>query len=268
MGFTDRDGRPLPPWSGPEEAFEAWKACSRGRPCDYSGLSYDKLRGGSGVPWPCTEEAPDGTERLYTDGRFFTHAEYCEDYGHDLETGGANDEREYRALHPDGRAILKAAHYRPPHEQPSEDYPFRFTTGRTVYHFHTRTKTGRAPELVEAAPDVWVELSAGDAERLGISEGDWVRVSSPRGTLEARARVTPIEEGLVFAPFHYGYWDGDGGAGPDGRPRAANELTLTEWDPVSKQPLYKVAAVKVERLGPGDGAAPAPTVTASQPVKS
>ncbi|HXV57538.1 MAG TPA: nitrate reductase [Gaiellaceae bacterium] len=266
MGFTDRDGRPLPSWSTPEEAFEAWKACSRGRPCDYSGLSYEKLRGGSGIPWPCTEEAPDGTERLYTDGRFWTQPDSCEDYGHDLETGGANDELEYRALDPAGRAILKAAHYRPPHEEPSDEYPFRYTTGRTVYHFHTRTKTGRSPQLVEAAPDAWVELSVGDAERLGVSEGDWVRVSSPRGALEARARITAGEDGLVFAPFHYGYWDADGGAEPDGRPRAANELTVTEWDPVSKQPLYKVAAVTVERVGPGDGPAPAPTVTASRPV--
>ena len=56
-----------------------------------------------------------------------------------------------------------------------------YTTGRTVYQFHTRTKTGRARSLNEAAPDAWVELSPADADRLGISEGDWVRVESPRG---------------------------------------------------------------------------------------
>ena len=97
-----------------------------------------------------------------------------------------------------------------------------------------------------------MELSAADAERHGIAEGDLVAVESPRGRIEARARITGIVEGTVFAPFHYGYFD-TGGSGPDGRPRAANELTLTEWDPVSKQPNYKVCAVRVTRLAGGEG---------------
>jgi hypothetical protein len=53
----------------------------------------------------------------------------------------------------------------------------------------------------------------------------------------------------VFVPFHYGYWDAPGGCAPDGRPTAANELTLTGWDPVSKQPLYKIGAVRVSKVG-------------------
>jgi anaerobic selenocysteine-containing dehydrogenase len=69
-----------------------------------------------------------------------------------------------------------------------------------------------------------------------------VEVESRRGKLRARARVGDIEPGCVFAPFHYGYWD------DDGRPRAANELTLTTWDPVSKQPQFKCAAVRVRRV--------------------
>jgi anaerobic selenocysteine-containing dehydrogenase len=265
MGFTDRVGAPLITWSTPEEAFEAWKECSRGRPCDYSGLSYEKLRGGSGIPWPCTAESPEGTERLYTNGRFFTEPDVCEDFGHDLVTGAANEESEYRALNPSGRAILKAAEFRPPHEAPDDAYPISLTTGRTVYHFHTRTKTGRSPELQNAAPEAWVEIAPATADGLGIAEGDWVRVTSRRGRIEAQARLTAIRDGLVFAPFHYGYWDLDDAA-PDGRPRAANELTLTEWDPVSKQPVYKVAAVKLEKIADADGAAPAPSVAASAPV--
>jgi hypothetical protein len=66
----------------------------------------------------------------------------------------------------------------------------------------------------------------------------------------APARLGGVRRGVVFAPFHYGYWD-DGRAAPDGRPRAANELTITAWDPVSKQPMYKVAAVRVRRVGRG-----------------
>jgi anaerobic selenocysteine-containing dehydrogenase len=247
MDFRDRDGRPLIGWHDPESAFEAWKACSKGRPCDYSGLSYDKLRRDHGIQWPCNDEHPDGAERLYTDLRFNTDPQVCENYGHDLLTGAVTTETEYRASNPAGRAILKAADYQPPHEEPNDAYPLRYSTGRTLYHFHTRTKTARARQLQQVAPDAWIELSETDADRLGIGEGDLVRVESRRGRIEARARITAIAQGTIFAPFHYGYFDTTG-SGPDGRPRAANELTLTEWDPVSKQPNYKICAVRVTKV--------------------
>jgi ferredoxin-nitrate reductase len=262
MDFRDKDGQPLIKWDDPESAFEAWKECSRGRPCDYTGITYEKLRGSSGVQWPCNNEHPEGTERLYADGDFNTETDYCETYGRDLLTGAENTEMEHRALAPAGRAFLLAAEYQPPHEEPDEEYPFSYTTGRTIYHFHTRTKTARAPQLQGAAPEVWVELSPADAESLGVGEGDVVRVESPRGKLEAKARISGIKEGVVFAPFHYGYFDE-----PDGQPRAANELTITEWDPASKQPLYKVGAVKVTKIADAGGTpAPAPTNTASAPA--
>ena len=250
MGFADKDGAPLISWSSPEDVFEAWKACTAGRPCDYTGLTYEKLRGPSGIQWPVNAEHPDGTERLYTDGLFNTDSAYCENYGHDLVTGGVVTPEKYKALAPAGRAMLKGTPYLPPHETPSKEFPFLYSTGRTVYHFHTRTKTGRARALQDAAPVAWVEISALDAERLGIADGDQVRVESPRGRIEVRARLGPVREGTVFAPFHYGYWD-DGAAGPgDGvSPRAANELTMTIWDPVSKQPLFKTAACRLTRVG-------------------
>jgi anaerobic selenocysteine-containing dehydrogenase len=234
MDFRNRDGEPLIKWTDPESAFKAWQACSRGRPCDYSELSYERLRGGSGIQW--------GGERLYVDGVFNTQTDYTETYGNDLRTGAESSEREHRAKAPDGRALLQAAAYEPAPEEPDDEYPLLLTTGRTVYHFHTRTKTGRAPELQAAAPDVWVELNPADAAAAGIGEGDRVRVRSRRGEVEAPARLGTVREGVVFIPFHYGWWD-DG----DGRPRAANELTPTAWDPVSKQPLFKVAAVRLER---------------------
>jgi len=96
MDFRDRDGAPLIKWQTPEQCFEAWKECSRRRPCDYSGLSYEKLSAGSGIQWPCTHRA-DGTARLYTDHVFPTDPDYCEDYGHDLATGGVVTATEYRA---------------------------------------------------------------------------------------------------------------------------------------------------------------------------
>jgi anaerobic selenocysteine-containing dehydrogenase len=264
MDFRDKDGRPLIKWDDPENTFDAWKECSRGRPCDYTGLSYDKLRAGSGIQWPCNDEHPDGTERLYADGNFNTETDNCETYGRDLLTGAEGTEVEHRAQAPAGRAFLLTAGYQSSHEEPGKAYPFRYTTGRTVYHFHTRTKTARAKQLQSAAPDAWVELSPADAESLGVGEGDVVRVESPRGRLEAKARISGIREGVVFVPFHYGYFDSDG---LDERPRAANELTITEWDPASKQPLYKVGAVRVTKIsGSGGTPAPAPTTTASAPT--
>ncbi len=116
MDFRDKDGQPLPPWHDPESAFEAWKRCSAGRPCDYTGLSYAKLRGGSGIQWPCTAEHPDGTERIYLDGQFWSTPDYCESYGRDLITGAPVEPTEYRPMNPAGKAVIKAAEYLPPHE--------------------------------------------------------------------------------------------------------------------------------------------------------
>jgi ferredoxin-nitrate reductase len=248
MGFTDKDGAPLLPFADPEGAFEAWKIASKGRPCDYSGLSYARLRQRNGIQWPCNERNPEGGERLYTDLVFPTDPTYCEDYGHDVVTGAARSDVEYKAMIPAGRAILIPAEYAEPREVPSADRPLQYTTGRTVYHFHTRTKTGRAPELQAAAPSMWVEMSQADAGELGLSDGDLVRVESERGAIEAPVRLTGSRPGVVFAPFHYGYWDVTDDAVPDGRRRAANELTMTVWDPVSKQPLLKSAAVSVTKV--------------------
>jgi anaerobic selenocysteine-containing dehydrogenase len=243
MELTNREGEPLVAFTHPEQAFADFCRLSKGRPSDYSGLSYAKLRERNGIQWPCNEEHPEGQERLYGDGVFWTNADRCQSYGHDLLTGATNEADEYRAHDPAGRAVLKAAHFTPPFEGPSATYPLQLTTGRTVYQFHTRTKTGRAPQLAAAAPDVWVELSPEDAQELGIVDGDRVTVRSPRGTLHAPARVSGTRAGVVFLPFHYGYWDEADG----NHDRAANELTLTAWDPVSKQPTFKSAAVAVSK---------------------
>jgi ferredoxin-nitrate reductase len=243
MDFHDKDGAPLVKWADAEGAFEHWKECSRGWLCDYSGMSYQKLGEGSGIQWPCNEEHPEGAERLYTDFIFPTAADRCETFGHDIETGAARTPEEYKANDPQGRAVLKAAHYSPPLEAPDEKYPFWLTTGRVVYHWHTRTKTARSKELEEAAPECFVQLNEDDAARLGIGEGELVEVASKRGSVRAPARIGGIEPGVVFLPFHYGYWD----EGGEDHARAANELTITGWDPVSKQPYFKYAAVQVHK---------------------
>jgi len=91
---------------------------------------------------------------------------------------------------------------------------------------------------------VFVEIARDDAKRLKIDEGDQVEVTSRRGTLRGPARIGDILPGHIFIPFHYGYWDKD-----NGRHRAANELTIGGWDPVSKQPHYKYAAVQLRKAG-------------------
>jgi ferredoxin-nitrate reductase len=238
MDFRNKEGRQLVPWGDPESAFEAWKACSRGRPCDYSELTYERLRREGGIQW--------GGERLYGDGTFNTDPDYSETFGHHMQTGASETEQHYRAKQPNGRAFLHAVAHQPSPELPGDGHPFLLTTGRSVYQFHTRTKTGRAPELDAAAPDAWVELHESDAGPLGIEDGDLVRVDSPRGSLEAPARLSRIRPGTVFVPFHYGAWRNEREA-----PRAANELTMTAWDPVSKQPLFKVAAVSLAKADGG-----------------
>lgn len=163
-----------------------------------------------------------------------TYQDQCENYGHDLTTGAAVTPIEHAAAGFDGRARLKAAEWTPPPEPPDEAYPMSLMTGRTVYHFHTRTKTGRAPELNAAAPEPWVELAPSDAADLDVTDGDLVRVESRRGAIEVAARCVGNREGTVFIPFHYG--------DPE---TAANDLTPTSWDPVSKQPYFKSGAARV-----------------------
>jgi anaerobic selenocysteine-containing dehydrogenase len=220
MGFKDKDGNDLIPWTTPEEVFEAWKKVSAGRPCDYTGLSYERLTGGSGIQWPCNEKNPQGTERLYTDGVFPTDIDYCESFGHDPETGAPYTKQQYMSMNPAGRAILKACHYSPPLEEPDEEFPLRLSTGRKVHQFHTRTKTGRTA-LQKACPEPEVRVSEKDAASAGVSDGEMVIVRSRRGAVELKCSVGGIAEGQVFVPFHFGYWDSQ-----DGRARAANELTF------------------------------------------
>jgi len=250
LNLRDRDGAPLVHWHDPESAFEAWKQCSAGRPCDYSGMSYDLLRERGGIQWPCTAESPDGTERLYTDGGFWSAPSECETYGRDLGTGASVEATAYKAQNPEGKALLKGAAYTPPHEEPDEDFPLHLITGRTIYHFHTRTKTARAPALNAAAPTVWVELAEQDAAALGVVPGEQVDIVSARGSIRGEARIGPCRPGVIFVPFHYGYWDTDHPAGPTSTAdaTAANETTVTDWDPVSKQPLFKLSAARLEKV--------------------
>jgi anaerobic selenocysteine-containing dehydrogenase len=201
----------FPGWTEPADAFEEWKKVSAGRLCDYSGMTYPLLDQCDGVQWPFPAGAtgPHETRRLYTDGRFQT---------------------------PDGRARLLPAAWEPFPEQPNEEFPFVLNTGRTVEHWHTRTKTAKVPILERLSPRAWVEMNPRDARALRLKPQDRVDVVSRRGRVRGvELRITEtVAQGHVFVPFHYAETN-------------ANEVTQSAFDPVSREPNYKQSAVRIER---------------------
>ncbi|MCF7694640.1 molybdopterin oxidoreductase family protein [Mycetohabitans sp. B2] len=238
LGFKDRDGKPLIGYREPSEAFDEWRRVSKGRPCDYSGMTYELLLKKGGVRWPCNEQHPEGSERLYEDLHFWTGIDDCESYGADFLTGSKHTRAQYKAIDPNGRAFLRPAQWRRPPNPPSESYPFVLSTGRVVYHFHTRTKTGRSEALHRRVPNAYVEIHPDDAQRLGICLGDWVEVSSMRGRWEGPAMVVDtVRPGELFIPFHFGKGH-----------QAANQHTTYARDPVSQQPQFKSSPVQLKWL--------------------
>ncbi|SCE87165.1 assimilatory nitrate reductase (NADH) alpha subunit apoprotein [Micromonospora purpureochromogenes] len=192
----------------PAEVFTELRRASAGGVADYAGVSWERIDADEGVFWPCPD--PDGpdTPRLFADS-FAT---------------------------PDGRARFQPVTHRPAAEPVCADYPLHFTTGRVLAQYQSGTQTRRVAALRRAAPGGFVELHPDLAARLGVAEGDQVRVASRRGELRAPARVTPtIRPDTVFAPFHWG-----------GAARA-NSVTSDATDPVSGMPEFKICAVRVEK---------------------
>ena len=131
--------------------------------------------------------------------------------------------------------------YNGPAENPDRDYPFILITGRLEWHFNTRTRTGRVPDLKNAAPDNIVNIHPQDAEMIGIKEGDLVDVTSRRGTARGNARITDsVQKGTVFMPFHFGK------ALCPSHDMAANLVTNPVYDIHSKQPEYKFSTVEIK----------------------
>jgi ferredoxin-nitrate reductase len=241
MHLRDQLGDPLIGYSDPEGAFNEWRENSKGWIPDYSGMSYEALAASDGLQWPCTNERPQGTVRLYEDLKFPTEWHISESFEKDLETGHEHTLKEYRQKKdPKGRAVLVASEYVPGAEGTDAEFPLAAISGRQVYHWHTRTKTAKVAALQQAAPSVFVSINRLDADRLRIADGQSVRVRSRRGAMVAPAKVGDVvPPGVVFIPFHYG------GLGED---HAANNLMPKVSDPASKQPVQKFAAVSIEAV--------------------
>ena len=177
---------------------------------NYSGLSYDNL-GEQGKLYPNPDpEHTDGTVVLFD-----------EEFGTD-----------------DGKAHLVPAEWLPAKELPDEEFPFVLNTGRLLEHWHTGSMTRRSYALDTIAPEAHVYLNPDDAAEMGIADGDYVRVTSRRGSIELAAKLSHRDTpGTCFIPFHF-------------REAAANVLTIDEIDPTGKIPEFKFCAVKVERAGP------------------
>lgn len=127
------------------------------------------------------------------------------------------------------------ADYIPPEDQADDEYPLILMTGRILQHYHTRTMTMRSPGIQEIAGDPFVEINPETAKSYGINEGDYIKVTSPRGTVSAKTQFNPgIMETNLFMPFHYGN-------------SGANHLTGGKLDPVAKIPPLKVCKVNISK---------------------
>jgi formate dehydrogenase major subunit len=199
-GLSTRLGYPM----SYDDASQVWDEVAGLTP-PLAGISYQRLEG-DGIQWPCPTADHPGTPYL--------HAELWE---------GKQT------------AYFRPVGYTPPDEQPDEEFPFLLTTGRHLQAFHTHTMTGRTPGIRVLLPEETAEINPADGQRLGIGDGERVRVVSRRGEVTATARFTERSaEGVVFLSFHF----------PD--QAITNLLTNDAHDPIAHTPEYKACAVRVE----------------------
>jgi ferredoxin-nitrate reductase len=233
------------------EVYSEFAQLTRGRPCDVSGLSHQKLQELGPQQWPYPEvvgawssfstevgsprpENQGEKERAGLFSSLFAGKEQPKVQGKRLYTDGKFNT-------PDGRARFAAFHSRGLAEPTDKDYPFVVTVGRLYGHWHTMTRTARIDKLMKMHPNPFIEIHPKDAEKLGIEDNALVEVRSRRGMARFPALVTKaIAPGTVFIPMHWGaLW---------GKDTEANVLTHPEACPFSKEPELKAAAVQLIRV--------------------
>jgi len=188
-------------YCSPEEVFAEMAALTP----SYGGISYTRLEHGS-LQWPCPTPDHPGTKYLHA-GQFSR-----------------------------GLGKFHGVDFTGPAELPDEHYPFALNTGRRLQHYHTGTMTRRSKGLDAILPEDYLEINPVDACKLGIEDGQKVKVTSRRGEIVIKAKVTErVKPGNVFTSFHFAE-------------SAANYLTNTARDPICKIPELKVCAVRVERV--------------------
>jgi formate dehydrogenase alpha subunit len=189
-------------YNHPEEIFREIASLTP----SYAGMTYDRL-GIDGLQWPCPTPEHPGT--VYLHKEMFTR----------------------------GKGQFHAIEYKDPAEMPDETYPYFLTTGRMFAHYHTGTMTRVSPALDREQPTGYVEINPVDAGRLEIHEGEMIVITSPRGKVEAPAKITPaVEPGNLFLPIHFGE-------------NPTNVLTNAEsFDPLAKIPEFKVGKARLEKL--------------------
>lgn len=190
-------------WKDAEEVFESIREAMP----SYRGMTYARL-GTQGLAWPCPTEDHPGTKFLH------------------------------KGVFPRGTARMLPVEYEPPAELTCDEYPFLLNTGRKLGHYNVMTRF--SDKLEEIEPFERMEIHPVDAERLGLAELDFARVTSRRGSIVTRVTVTDrVLPGSVFMTFHY-------------KESPVNELTNAAFDPVTKTAEYKVSAVAIEKVGERD----------------
>lgn len=170
----------------------------------YGGIDYLRIEE-EGLQWPCPTKDHPGSKYLHNGG--FAK----------------------------GRALFRPAEYIESAELPDKDYPYILTTGRMLYHYHTRSMTGRVEGINNLFPESYIEIHPDTANKLKVKHGDKVKISSRRGEIITSAKVSDIvEEDVLFMPFHFA----------EG---AANYLTNCAIDPIAKIPEFKVCAISVNK---------------------
>ena len=188
-------------WKCAEDIFNEIRKCIP----TYSGITYEKIERLNGVQWPCTSEEHEGTKYLHK-GRF-TRGE---------------------------RALMIPVEYEGPKELENEEYPIILSTGRALYHYNVMTRYSDALDGI--LPHELIEICAEDAAKYGLEDGDFMRVTSRRGSVVGRAKITEkVKPGLIYMTFHFAE-------------TPVNQLTSAHYDPITKTAEYKVTAVNIKKV--------------------
>ncbi|MEC0181571.1 molybdopterin oxidoreductase family protein [Paenibacillus peoriae] len=192
-----------------EHIFEELRLASRGGSADYYGITYDRLRREEGVYWPCPSPDEAGVDMMF---------------------------RESFALS-DQKAVFTVVESCGAGEQTSEEYPLILTNGRVLAHYLTGVQTRRSPSLTAREIENFVEIHPRTAQRWHIRDGEWVEITSQRGSFTVRSRIKPnIREDTLFVPMHWG------------GVQNVNQATRAELDPFCRMPGFKTAAVHIRPL--------------------